>query len=115
MFAETHVQESERGVPVATVDHNRPVLPVPYSLKVPDQPIIPYIEGDGTRATHYPANPNGSTDSVAGVTTTDGRATILMPHPERTLRSANFSWRPDDWPDPSPWLRIFHNARNWVD
>ena len=73
-----------------------------------------YIEGDGTRAIQYPANPNGSTDSVAGVTTTDGRATILMPHPERTLRTANFSWAPADWGEDSPWLRVFRNARVFV-
>src|SRR5690606_28471354 len=73
-----------------------------------------YIEGDGTRAIQYPANPNGSTDSVAGVTTTDGRATILMPHPERTLRTANFSWAPAEWGEDSPWLRVFRNARVFV-
>src|SRR5690606_9974559 len=73
-----------------------------------------YIEGDGTRAIQYPANPNGSTDAVAGVTTTDGRATILMPHPERTLRTANFSWAPAEWGEDSPWLRVFRNARVFV-
>src|SRR5690606_28825595 len=56
-----------------------------------------YTEGDGTRETQDPANPNGSTDAVAGVTSTDGRVTILMPHPERTLRTANFSWAPAEW------------------
>ena len=73
-----------------------------------------YIEGDGTLATHYPANPNGSTDGVAGVTSADGRTTILMPHPERTLRAANFSWAPAEWGDESPWLRVFRNARVFV-
>jgi len=70
-----------------------------------------YVEGDGTPATSYPANPNGSTDAIAGLASDDGRATILMPHPERTLRSANFSWAPADWPDASPWMRMFRNAR----
>ena len=51
---------------------------------------------------------------VAGVSSRDGRATILMPHPERTLRSANFSWAPRDWPEPSPWQRMFRNARVWL-
>ena len=69
-----------------------------------------YVEG-GRIAESYPANPNGSPDGIAGVTSRDGRATILMPHPERTLRSANFSWAPRDWPEDSPWLRMFRNAR----
>ena len=73
-----------------------------------------YVTGDGRVAETYPANPNGSPDGIAGVTSRDGRATILMPHPERTLRSANFSWAPQDWPDASPWLRMFRNARVWL-
>src|SRR5690606_8993013 len=73
-----------------------------------------YIEGDGTLATHYPANPNGSTDGVAGVTSADGRTTILMPHPERTLRAANFSWAPAEGGAESPWIRAFRNARVFV-
>ncbi|HEY4530034.1 MAG TPA: phosphoribosylformylglycinamidine synthase [Luteimonas sp.] len=70
-----------------------------------------YVEGDGRPATTYPANPNGSGDSVAGLTSDDGRVTLLMPHPERTLATANFSWAPATWPDTSPWLRMFRNAR----
>ena len=72
-----------------------------------------YVEG-GRVAESYPANPNGSPDGIAGVTSRDGRATILMPHPERTLRSVNFSWAPRDWPEASPWLRMFRNARAWL-
>jgi len=70
-----------------------------------------FVEGDGSVATSYPANPNGSPNAVAGLTTDDGRVTILMPHPERTPRTVNFSWAPRDWPDDSPWLRMFRNAR----
>ena len=73
-----------------------------------------YIDGHGQVATQYPLNPNGSPDGVAGLSSSDGRATILMPHPERTPRSANFSWAPRDWPDESPWLRMFRNARVFV-
>jgi phosphoribosylformylglycinamidine synthase len=72
-----------------------------------------YVEG-GRVAERYPANPNGSPDGIAGVASRDGRATILMPHPERTLRSANFSWAPADWPEDSPWQRMFRNARVWL-
>ena len=73
-----------------------------------------YVTGDGRVAETYPANPNGSPDGIAGVSSRDGRATILMPHPERTLRSANFSWAPRDWPEASPWQRMFRNARVWL-
>ena len=73
-----------------------------------------YIDGEGKPAALYPANPNGSPDAIAGLTTRDGRATILMPHPERTLRTANYSWAPRNWPDDGPWMRIFRNARKWV-
>jgi phosphoribosylformylglycinamidine synthase len=69
---------------------------------------------DAGAATTYPANPNGSQDAVAGLTTDDGRVTILMPHPERTLRVANYSWAPPTWSGDSPWLRIFRNARTFV-
>ena len=72
-----------------------------------------YVEG-GQVAQHYPANPNGSPDGIAGVTSRDGRVTALMPHPERTLRRANFSWAPADWPEDSPWQRMFRNARVWL-
>ncbi len=80
-----------------------------------------FVDGDGSIATAYPANPNGSHDAVAGLTTDDGRVTILMPHPERTLRVANYSWAPGAWSGragsgqdsmtDSPWLRMFRNAR----
>ena len=73
-----------------------------------------YIDGEGRVATRYPLNPNGSPDGITGLTSDDGRSTILMPHPERTLRNVNLSWHPHDWQGDSPWLRIFRNARNWV-
>ena len=59
-------------------------------------------------------NPNGSQAGITGLCNTDGRITIMMPHPERTLRTVNFSWAPQHWPDVSPWRRMFKNARNWV-
>ena len=70
-----------------------------------------YVQADGSRATTYPSNPNGSPDGIAGLTSDDGRVTILMPHPERTLRAANYSWAPREWSGDSPWLRMFRNAR----
>ncbi len=72
-----------------------------------------YVDGDGKVATQYPLNPNGSPDGITGLTTTDGRVTILMPHPERTPRTINLSWVPSSWGEDSPWLRMVRNARVW--
>ncbi|WP_411833009.1 phosphoribosylformylglycinamidine synthase [Pseudoxanthomonas mexicana] len=73
-----------------------------------------YVDGDGRIADAYPLNPNGSPDGITGLTSDDGRATILMPHPERTPRAVNLSWAPAGWAEDSPWLRMFRNARVWV-
>ncbi|KAF1689361.1 phosphoribosylformylglycinamidine synthase [Pseudoxanthomonas taiwanensis] len=73
-----------------------------------------YVDGDGNVATRYPLNPNGSPDGITGLTSEDGRATILMPHPERVLRTVNLSWHPAEWGEFSPWMRMFRNARVWV-
>ena len=73
-----------------------------------------YIENSGEVAQRYPANPNGSVDGITGLTTEDGRVTIMMPHPERVFRSVQFSWRPPEWGEESPWMRLFRNARVWV-
>jgi phosphoribosylformylglycinamidine synthase len=62
----------------------------------------------------YPYNANGSPQGITGLTTGDGRFTILMPHPERVHRSVQMSWHPEDWGDASPWMRMFRNARVWV-
>ena len=62
----------------------------------------------------YPENPNGSPGGITALTTPDGRVTILMPHPERVFRAVQFSWRPSDWGEDGPWMRIFRNARVWV-
>jgi phosphoribosylformylglycinamidine synthase len=62
----------------------------------------------------YPLNPNGSPFGMTALTTTTGRVTILMPHPERVHRSACMSWSPKDWPEDSPWMKLFSNARTWV-
>jgi phosphoribosylformylglycinamidine synthase len=76
-----------------------------------------YVTGDGVVATRYPANPNGSPGGLAAVTTADGRCTIMMPHPERVFRTPQLSWCPPEWRDrdDSPWMRMFRNARAWVD
>ncbi len=62
----------------------------------------------------YPLNPNGSPLGMTALTTTSGRVTIMMPHPERVHRTACMSWAPAGWPEDSPWMRMFYNAREWV-
>ncbi|HTQ31536.1 MAG TPA: phosphoribosylformylglycinamidine synthase, partial [Opitutaceae bacterium] len=62
----------------------------------------------------YPLNPNGSPFGMTALTTRDGRVTILMPHPERVFRTVQMSWHPADWPEDSPWMKLFSNARAWV-
>ena len=73
-----------------------------------------YVDSAGRMATRYPADPNGSTDAIAGLTSRDGRATLLMPHPERVHRTVQMSWHPPEWGEDSPWMRVFRNARAFV-
>ncbi len=73
-----------------------------------------FVDNAGRVATAYPANPNGSPDGLTAVTTADGRFTALMPHPERVLRSVQWSWAPAGQGEFSPWLRMFRNARGWI-
>jgi phosphoribosylformylglycinamidine synthase len=74
-----------------------------------------FVDNGGSPTETYPANPNGSPQGITGLTTRDGRATILMPHPERVFRSVQNSWRPAEWGEDGGWLRMFRNARAWVD
>jgi len=73
-----------------------------------------FVEANGDPALRYPANPNGSPGGIAGLTSQDGRSTLLMPHPERGHRTVQLSWHPAEWGEASPWLRMFRNARAWV-
>ncbi|NVK53970.1 MAG: phosphoribosylformylglycinamidine synthase [Alteromonadaceae bacterium] len=73
-----------------------------------------YVNNYGDVTSHYPANPNGSPQGITGLTTDDGRCTIMMPHPERVFRTVANSWRADDWQEDSPWMRMFRNARRFV-
>ena len=70
-----------------------------------------YLDNYGNVTRNYPANPNGSPNGITGLTTQDGRVTIMMPHPERVFRTVANSWHPDDWSENSPWMRMFRNAR----
>jgi phosphoribosylformylglycinamidine synthase len=70
-----------------------------------------FVDNRGAVTESYPYNVNGSPLGITGVTTADGRFTIVMPHPERVFRSVQMSWHPDGWGEDAPWMRIFRNAR----
>jgi len=79
---------------------------------------LKFIDNQGQATETYPLNPNGSPEGITGLTTPDGRFTVLMPHPERVFRTAQMSWAPKQWHDitdgASPWMRMFRNARAWT-
>ena len=74
-----------------------------------------FVDNYGKVTEKYPANPNGSPRGITGLTSRDGRVTIMMPHPERVFRAVQNSWKPDEWQEDGGWLRMFRNARVWVD
>jgi phosphoribosylformylglycinamidine synthase len=76
--------------------------------------VLRFIENDLSLAERYPANPNGSPHGMTGLTSLDGRATIMMPHPERVYRTIQNSWAPAQWGEDGAWLRLFRNARRWL-
>ncbi|WP_455207685.1 phosphoribosylformylglycinamidine synthase [Kaarinaea lacus] len=73
-----------------------------------------FVDNYGNATERYPLNPNGSPGGITGLTTTDGRFTIMMPHPERVFRSVQNSWHPGEWREDSPWMRMFRNARKAI-
>ncbi len=73
-----------------------------------------FVDNQGKVTEAYPANPNGSPRGITGLTSRDGRVTIMMPHPERVFRAVQNSWRPDEWEEDGGWMRMFRNARVWV-
>ncbi len=78
------------------------------------QVALRFIDNGGRVAGRYPANPNGSPDGIAGLASSDGRVTLLMPHPERVFRTVQNSWYPAGAGQDSGWMRMFRNARVWV-
>ena len=75
---------------------------------------LAYVDNYGNKTTAFPANPNGSPLGITGLTTPDGRFTIMMPHPERCFKSLQNSWHPSDWSEYGAWMQLFRNARVWV-
>ena len=78
------------------------------------QVTLRFVDNGGRVATRYPANPNGSPAGIAGLASSDGRVTVLMPHPERVFRTVQNSWYPQTAGEDSGWMRMFRNARVWV-
>jgi phosphoribosylformylglycinamidine synthase len=101
------------------------ILPIPVAHgegravfnKSEDQKLVSaqYVDNYGKTTEAYPFNPNGSVDGITALTTADGRATIIMPHPERAFLTHQHSWQPPEWGEESPWFKIFQNARSWID
>ena len=104
-------------IPIATSHgEGRAVFASEHSQQAAQGEIaIRYIDNRGNVAERYPANPNGSIDGVCGLTTPDGRSTIIMPHPERVARTIQNSWHPEQWGENGPWFRMFQNARRYLD
>lgn len=69
-----------------------------------------YVDGRGNATERYPYNPNGSIGGQTAFTSADGRATIMMPHPERGFRACQLSYNPDVFKENGPWMRMFQNA-----
>ena len=84
------------------------------ALDQQNQISLRYVDNYGRPSELYPSNPNGSAGGLAGFCSEDGRATIIMPHPERVIRKQQHSWCPPDWEEDGPWLEIFYNAREWI-
>ena len=78
------------------------------------QIVMRYVDSFGTPTEHYPLNPNGSPQGVTGICSTDGRVTLMMPHPERNLMAYNHSWKPEAWDNDGAWMRMFRNARAFL-
>ncbi len=78
------------------------------------QRALRFVDHQGRPSETYPFNPNGSPDGLTSVTTSDGRFTVLMPHPERVFRNIMMSWTSGNRDALSPWMQMFHNARAWA-
>ena len=109
-FADTTAMQrcSDSGLVVARFVDNK------QALALAQCPVAHQAKENSIYTEQYPLNPNGSPRGMTALTTTTGRVTIMMPHPERVFRSACMSWSPPDWGEDSPWMRLFYNAREWV-
>jgi phosphoribosylformylglycinamidine synthase len=96
-------------IPIVTAHgEGRPTLDNPSIV------CMRYVNNRGEPTNLYPYNPSGAAGGITGLTTPDGRFTIVMPHPERVFRNLQMSWSPPGSPEDSPWMQLFYNARRWV-
>jgi phosphoribosylformylglycinamidine synthase len=96
-------------IPIATAHgEGRP------NMENPSIVCLRYVNNRGEPADTYPYNPSGCGGGITGLTTPDGRFTIVMPHPERVFRNVQMSWSPPGSGEESPWMQLFYNARKWV-
>ena len=84
-------------------------------LKKQNQIAMRFVDSNAEHTEVYPINPNGSPEGITGITAANGRVTIMMPHPERVFRKYQMSWHQKDWPEYSPWMQIFVNAKEYTD
>ncbi|OGV62493.1 MAG: phosphoribosylformylglycinamidine synthase, partial [Lentisphaerae bacterium RIFOXYA12_FULL_48_11] len=112
------MEGSRLGIPVAHGEGYANFEVTGSFNKVLDNKLLAlrFVDNYGKPTERYPFNPNGSCQGLTGVTTTDGRVTIMMPHPERGFRSLQMSYRPEKLFDgeAGPWLRMFQNARKFA-
>ena len=85
-----------------------------HELGLHGQIALRYVDSQGNPTEHYPLNPNGSPQGITGICSNDGRVTLMMPHPERTLRAINHAYKPKEWDKDGAWLRMFRNARAFL-
>ena len=74
---------------------------------------LKYVDNYHQGTLMYPMNPNGSSLGITGLTSDDGRVSIMMPHPERVFRADQNSWHPKEWIHFGPWYRMFANANKF--
>ncbi|WP_179997272.1 phosphoribosylformylglycinamidine synthase [Acinetobacter sp. YH16050] len=112
------LQDMEGSILPIAVAHGEGRVVAPEAnlaaLNAGNQVILCYVDSHGNATQHYPMNPNGSPEGISGVTSKDGRATIMMPHPERNFRALQHSWKPEEWTEDGAWLRMFRNARKFI-
>lgn len=109
------MEGSRAGIPVAHGEGYADFVNTgsPEELRAAGLEALRYVDNYGRATDRYPYNPNGSAGGLTGVTSADGRVTIMMPHPERGFRSLQLSYRPAGFceGESGPWLRLFQNAR----
>ena len=84
-------------------------------LEKSNQIAMHFVDSSESSSETYPINPNGSPNGITGITASNGRVTIMMPHPERVFRKVQLSWHRKDWNEYSPWMQIFINAKKFSD